>query len=198
MRNPYMKFQNPSMHGSKVTLCIKKHATYKCPKLQRAITHDIFFRIYSKVNQVIYSSIPIYSQGFKALASIVFEIFCWQDFIHIFSKDDNSEKGHNPDGEKKQQVSYLFMRNPYVKFQNPSIHGSEVMLCIKKHNGQTDGHTNVPEAICPSNFFEVGGIMNTHNKCFSWTNKNKYSRIITKYYTIKFGFLDLFLCHLCS
>ena len=23
----------------------------------------------------------------------------------------------------------------------------------------SDGHTNVPEAICPSNFFEVGGIM---------------------------------------
>ena len=71
-----MKFQNPSMHGSKVMLCLKKYAMYKCPKLQRAITHEVFFRIYSKVNQVIYSSIPIYSPGFKALASIVFEIFC--------------------------------------------------------------------------------------------------------------------------
>ena len=47
-----------------------------------------------------------------------------------------------------------------MKFQNPSMHGSEVMLCIKKCNRRTDGRTNVPKAICPSNFFEVGGIMN--------------------------------------
>ena len=32
------------------------------------------------------------------------------------------------------------------------------MLCIKKRDEQTDGRTNNPEAICPSNFFEVGGI----------------------------------------
>ena len=64
---------------------------------------------------------------------------------------------------KKICVSYFFMKNPYMKFQNPSMHGSEVMLCIKKRNGrthgQTDTRTNVPEAICPSNFFEVGGII---------------------------------------
>ena len=50
-----------------------------------------------------------------------------------------------------------------MKFQNPSMHSSEVMLCIKKCNGQTDGRmharTNVPEAICPSKFFENGGII---------------------------------------
>ena len=53
-----------------------------------------------------------------------------------------------------------------MKFQNSSIHGFKVMLCIKKRdertNGRTDGRmdgrTNNPEAICPSNFFEVGGI----------------------------------------
>ena len=63
---------------------------------------------------------------------------------------------------KKIRVSYFFMKNPYMKFQNPSMYGLEVMLCIKKRNGRTDGRThartNVPEAICPSNFFEVGGI----------------------------------------
>ena len=32
--------------------------------------------------------------------------------------------------------------------------------------GRTDGRTNNPEAICPSNFFEVGGIiMYTGNPC---------------------------------
>ena len=48
----------------------------KMPKVIRAITHEVIFRIYSKVNQVIYSSILIYSPGFMALASIAFEIFC--------------------------------------------------------------------------------------------------------------------------
>ena len=54
-----------------------------------------------------------------------------------------------------------------MKFQNSSIHGFKVMLCIKKRDertdgrteGRTDGRTNNPEAICPSNFFEVGGII---------------------------------------
>ena len=53
-----------------------------------------------------------------------------------------------------------------MKFQNSSIHGFKVTLCIKTHDertdgrkdGRTDGRTNNPEAICPSNFFEVGGI----------------------------------------
>ena len=56
-----------------------------------------------------------------------------------------------------------------MKFQNSSIHGFKVMLCIKKRDertdgrteGWTDGRTNNPEAICPSNFFEVGGIKRT-------------------------------------
>ena len=45
-----------------------------------------------------------------------------------------------------------------MKFQNPSMQGSEVMLCIKKCSTWTHGHKNEPEAICPSNFFEVGCI----------------------------------------
>ena len=44
-----------------------------------------------------------------------------------------------------------------MKFQNPSMHGSEVMLYIKKRNGRWHGRTYVPEAICPSNFFEDRG-----------------------------------------
>ena len=53
-----------------------------------------------------------------------------------------------------------------MKFQNSSIHGFKVMLCIKKRDertdGRKDGRTNNPEAICPSNFFEVGGIKSSH------------------------------------
>ena len=29
-----------------------------------------------------------------------------------------------------------------MKFQNPSMHGSEIMLCIKKRNGRTHGRTH--------------------------------------------------------
>ena len=78
---------------------------------------------------------------------------------------------------KKIRVSYFSMKNPYTKFQNPSLHGSEVMLCS---NGQTDAQTNartnVPEAICPSNFFEVGGInIRDTISQFHWVgNVNRY------------------------
>ena len=58
------------------------------------------------------------------------------------------------------------MRNPYKKFQNSSIHGSKVILCIKKRDERTGGRTKNPEAICPSNFFEVGGIKSVHFYCF--------------------------------
>ena len=44
--------------------------------LQRAITPEIFFRIYSKGNQVIFSSFSIYSSSYEALVPTVFEIFC--------------------------------------------------------------------------------------------------------------------------
>ena len=49
-----------------------------------------------------------------------------------------------------------------MKFQNPSTHGSEAIQCIKKHNTWT----HEPEAICPSNFFDVGGIMSTTTQVF--------------------------------
>ena len=61
----------------------------KCPNLQRAITHEIFFRIYSKVNQVIYSSLPINLPSFKALAPTIFSYFA--DKV----KMPNITKGHN-------------------------------------------------------------------------------------------------------
>ena len=51
-------------------------------------------KYFSEFNQVIYSSLPIYFSNFKALASIGFEIFCRQDFVHIFLKGHNSGKGH--------------------------------------------------------------------------------------------------------
>ena len=88
------------------------------------------------IRKLIRSSTPLYQSIHQA--SIVFEIFFWQDCIHISSKDNtrNSGKEHNP-VEKTIRVSYFFMRNPYKKFQNNSIH----VLCHASKsvtNGQTD------------------------------------------------------------
>ena len=95
----------------------------KCPNLQRAITPEKIDGIRSKLNQVNHSLSSISWPSFKLLAQILFKISCWQDFILIFSKGHNSRKGHNSD-KKKIWVRYFFMRNPYMKFQNHSMHGS--------------------------------------------------------------------------
>ena len=128
-----MKFQNHSI-SSKVLHAYGPQRC--CCKLIRSFTVNVLkFRTKlnnSKVNKVIYLSLPIYSLGFKALASIVFDIFCCQDFIHIFSKRHNSEQGHNPD-EKKKYLSPIFcIRKTYMKFQNHSMNSSKVLLCIKQ------------------------------------------------------------------
>ena len=64
-----MKFQNSRMHSSKVRLCIN---VYNVKNDKDHNSRSVFFRIYSKVYQVIYSSLPIYSSNFKALVLIVF------------------------------------------------------------------------------------------------------------------------------
>ena len=102
----------------------------------------------------------------KALAQILFEITCTQDFQILFSKGHNSEKGHNSD-MKKIRVNYFFMRNTYMKFQIPSMHHSEVN---RRTDRQTDRQTDKPKAICPSNFFKVGGIKMGYEGVYtSWT-----------------------------
>ena len=46
-----------------------------------------------------------------------------------------------------------------MKFQNPSIHHSKVNTQTDTQTDrQTDRPTDKPKAICPSNFFKVGGI----------------------------------------
>ena len=45
-----------------------------------------------------------------------------------------------------------------MKFQNSSIHGSNVMLCTRKRDKQTNEGTDKPEAICPQ-LFQSWGII---------------------------------------
>ena len=49
------------------------------------------------------------------------------DFNVILSKGNNSKIGDDWD-KKKIRITYFFMRNQNMKFQNISIHGSKLML----------------------------------------------------------------------
>ena len=53
-----------------------------------------------------------------------------------------------------------------MKFQIPNIHHSKVNRRTHAHTDrQTDRQTDKPKAICPSNFFKVGGIkMNNRHR----------------------------------
>ena len=46
----------------------------------------------------------------------------------FYFKGNNSKMGDNLD-KKKNMSPIFFMRNPYMNFQNISIHGSKLMLC---------------------------------------------------------------------
>ena len=61
---------------------------------------------------------------------------------------DNSEK-------KNKYWFVIFMRNPYMKFQDSSPNGLKVTVGTKK----CDARTHAPKAIWPINFFKVGGII---------------------------------------
>ena len=94
-----MKFQIPSIHRSKVSNFTEKWKNQS--NFQNFIFLSKFDREFSKVDQVIYSSAPTSMPNMKALAQILFEITCTQDFQILFSKGHNSEKGHNSDMKKK-------------------------------------------------------------------------------------------------
>ena len=78
----------------------------------------------------------------KALASILFEISCTQDFQILFSKGHNSKKGHNL-AIQKNTVNYFIMRNVCMKFQNPSIHCSKVSNFTEKWKNQSKFQNSV-------------------------------------------------------
>ena len=93
-----MKFQNTSIHCLKVSNCTEKWKKYS--KFQNSVILSKLWVKFSKVNQVIYFSALTSIPNMKALAQILFEISCTQDFQILFSKGHNSEKGHNSDMKK--------------------------------------------------------------------------------------------------
>ena len=86
-----MKFQNPSIHRLKVSNFTEKWKNLS--KFQNSVILSKFGVKFSKVNQVIYFSAPTSIPNIKALAYILFEISCTQDFEILFSKGHNSKRG---------------------------------------------------------------------------------------------------------
>ena len=111
MRNVNMKFQNPSIHRSKVSNFTEKWKNQS--KFQTSIFLSQFDGKFSKVNQVIYSSAPTIISIMKALAQILFEISCTQDFQILFSKGHNSKKGHNSDMQKNMGKLFFHEESEY-------------------------------------------------------------------------------------
>ena len=100
-----MKFQNPIIHRSNVSNFTEKWKNQS--KFQNSVFLKKFDGKFSKVNQVIYFSAPTSVPNMKALASILFEISCTQDFQILFSKGQNSKKGHNLAIQKKYGSTIL-------------------------------------------------------------------------------------------
>ena len=94
-----MKFQDPSIHRLKVTNFTEKWKNQS--KFQNSVILSKFRVKFSKVNQVIYFSAPTRILNIKALAQILFEISCTQDFQILLSKGHNSKRGHDSDINKK-------------------------------------------------------------------------------------------------
>ena len=112
----------------------------KLINFQNSVILSKFDKKFSKVNQVIYSLAPISIPNMKALAQILFEISCTQDFQDFFSKENNSERGHNSEKKKKIPVIFFFMRNPYMKFQDTSIHHLKVKKKVVRTHGQAQSN----------------------------------------------------------
>ena len=152
----HAQFKTYAMH--------QKVSNVKMPKITKGHNSRSTFQKF--IQKLIRSSTHQYQsvQDFKALASIAFEIFCWQDFIHIFSKSHNSKKGHNPDGKKKYVSAIFSWTNHIWNFKTLACMVQKLCYASKSvTDGRSDTRmhtpTKVPEAICPSNFFEVGGII---------------------------------------
>ena len=76
------------------------------------------------------------------------------DFNVILSKGNNSKIGDDWD-KKKIRITYFFMRNQNMKFQNISIHGSKLMLYTIHNKATTLNGPKLRRAITPT-FHSIG------------------------------------------
>ena len=87
MKNLYMKLENTSIHRLTVSNCTERWKKYS--KFQNSVILSKFWVKFSKVYHVIHFSALTSIPNMKALAQILFEISCTQDFQILFSKGHN-------------------------------------------------------------------------------------------------------------
>ena len=104
---------------------------FQSPNLQRVIFRKKYNYFVLNFHQLIYSSSSISRPSLKFLAVIGFEISYLQNCT---LSPCITRQGEIIQTRKKIRVSYFFMRNPYMKFQNPSL--NSVLT------GRTDERTN--------------------------------------------------------
>ena len=103
--NPYQKKKNTHTHTKKKTKKTRAGVCKTlCPQLPDSNT--------------------VWLQHCLAMTVTTVQIY---DFNVILSKGNNSKIGDDWD-KKKIRITYFFMRNQNMKFQNISIHGSKLML----------------------------------------------------------------------
>ena len=154
-----MKFQNPSVHGYKIMLCITKHAMYKCPNLQRAITHEVFFQNFFKSQSrhlLITRNAFINFQGSSFIS--FWDIMLTRFHPNCFQRPITQERGILLTRKKKHMCQLFFMRNLYTKFKNPSIDVSKVKPRITKH--AMFKCPNLPRAITHEVFVVISAKVN--------------------------------------
>ena len=117
-----------------------------CPNLQRTINSwNIWQNLFKSYSGNLSSLISWPS--IKPLVQIIFWDIVLTRFHSFFQIGITPERDSD---KKKIWVSYFSMRNPYMKFQNPSMNTSYDMACIKKHDKRNHRHTDRhPESNMP-------------------------------------------------
>ena len=132
IRNPYMKFQNISIHGSKLMLCTWMQQIAK--KLQRAITpNKISLNWLNIYSGTLLLSSNQYTKYQDSSSNTFWDILLTRCY---FIKRAITLKWEIIRIRKKIRVTYFIMRNPYMNFQNISKYGSKLMLCTWKQQAQ--------------------------------------------------------------
>ena len=130
-----MKFQNLACTVQKLCYA-SKSMQHKNAQLQQAITHDFFFFFFfflEFIQKLIRSSTHQY-QSIHWVSRLYLEWF-WRYFaekpLSIFFQRAKTQKRGIIWMRKKNMCELFFHEKSIYEFQNPSMHCSEVMLCIK-------------------------------------------------------------------
>ena len=123
--NQLTKFQTPSLNSFRDILLTSLN--FKMPKFSKGHNSGKNWRNLLKVDQINLLIILYQLTKFQAPSSNTF-----RDILLTRFHSDCFKRALTPEREitwtkkkkKKIQVGFFSLRNPYMKFQNPSIHGS--------------------------------------------------------------------------